>query len=93
MNEIKQEELVKNLNDLKKIIEFPQLYLANYFAELRNEVSTEINTKKAKLKDGDEEKKQKLNEIWRKLIEKLDILEKQFINNKITDRKKTKLSI
>jgi len=91
MNEIKQDQLLKDLNDLKKIVEFPQHYLTNYFAELKNEVTREINKKKTKLENDHEETEKKLDEIRQKISGKLNLLEKQFINNKITDDEKNQI--
>ena len=57
-------QVLKEIEELKQNLEFPNLYLANYFFELRNEVDKEILSKQIKLED-DDENKQKLNEIWK----------------------------
>ena len=42
MAEIKKQQMLQKLVELKLIIEMPKLYLANYFQELRNNVDKEI---------------------------------------------------
>ena len=100
MDEITPEQLLKELEHLKDKIELPELYLANYFTELRSKVDEECLTKQIQY-ENDEEKKLKLNKIWKELIDRIDSFEKQLIENQINfdqqtlerhDSIKTKLS-
>ena len=81
MDEIKKEELLKQIKDLKQINELPELFIANYFSDLRNKADKEIVSKQINLKVEDEKFK-KLNEIWKELISKIDSNEHHYINNK-----------
>ena len=91
MAELIKEELIKDLEELKNNAELPALFLTNYFLEIRKEIDNEIATKQMNLKEGDdmEENKQKLNEIWKDLIAKIDSFESQF-NKSTFDLKENK---
>ena len=91
MAELIKEELIKDLEELKNNAELPALFLTNYFLEIRKEIDSEIATKQMNLKEGDdmEENKQKLNEIWKDLIAKIDSFESQF-NKSTFDLKENK---
>ena len=91
MAELIKEELIKDFEELKNNAELPALFLTNYFLEIRKEIDNEIATKQMNLKEGDdmEENKQKLNEIWKDLIAKIDSFESQF-NKSTFDLKENK---
>jgi len=81
MDEIKKEEILKQIKDLKQINELPELFIANYFSNLRNKADKEILSKQLNLKAEDEKFKE-LNEKWKELISKIDSNEHHYINNK-----------
>ncbi len=81
LSEKQREQFLKELDDLKQIIELPTLYLANYFSDLRNQVDLEINTQKMLLQNDDKEK-QNLNKIWEEMISKIYSFERQYTNKK-----------
>jgi flagellar biosynthesis/type III secretory pathway chaperone len=71
------------LNDLKKlneIAQLPGLYLAYYFDVLRNKVDKECALKQLELQN-DKEKKNKLDELWQTIINKIDSFQKNCIRN------------
>ncbi len=72
---ITKEGLLNDLDNLKKITELPDLYLANYFEGLRNKVDKEFATKQQELKN-DREKKKELDKLWLNMITKIDSFEK-----------------
>ena len=74
--------MLKDLEELKNIAELTNLYLADYFNEVRNDMDKEIVSKQIKLHDDDKKVKQ-LNELWQKMIAETDQFEKQCIKNKI----------
>ena len=79
-SEITKEKLLNDSNNIKDIIDFPSLYLENYFIELRNDIDKEFALKQLELQN-DEEKKKELNELWQKMIEKTDSFEKSCIKS------------
>ena len=79
MAEIKKQQILKKLEDLKLIIEMPKLYLANYFQDLRNKVDLEMVSKQI-LHNNHIEKKNELNQIWIEMISKIDSFEKECKN-------------
>ena len=85
MTDIQRTVLLTEIENLNQIIECPQLYLINYFNDLRYLVDKEIVSKQIKLKEDEIGKKKRLNEIWQVLIKKIYSLEKKFICNKIKD--------
>ncbi len=72
--EISKEKLLNDLENLNKIIEHPGLYLDDYFGSLRNKVDKECATKLIKLQN-DQEKKKELDELWQRMISKIDSFE------------------
>ena len=78
---LSKDQLLKQLADLKQIVESPKFYLANYFSDLRNNVDKQIVLNQAK-NDANQEKLQKL---WEQMIEKIDLFEKQYINNRLVN--------
>ena len=80
MAEIKKQEMLQKLEDLKSIVELPKLYLANYFQELRNKVDIEMVSKQM-LHNNHIEMKTELNQIWVEMISKIDSFEKQCTKN------------
>jgi len=57
--EITKEKLLNNLSELKDALELPNLYLANYFDGLRNDVDQAFALKQLEFQN-DQEKKKKL---------------------------------
>ena len=90
-NEITSDKLLKSLTKLKQTAEYPSLYLTNYFIELRNDVEKEIAAKQTESTD-DEEKKNELHELCQKMVEKIDLFEKNCIRETY-DLEAYKLSI
>ena len=81
MSEIKKHQMLQKLEDLQIIVEIPNLYLANYFQKLRNNVDKEMFPKQILQKD-DTEMKNKFSEIWIEMISKIDSFEKECTKNK-----------
>ena len=77
-----RKQLLKDLEELKDIIEFSRLYLANYFSELRNEVDKEFISILMH-HHGDEQIKTNLNQSWKKMIEHINSFEEQCINTRV----------
>ena len=77
-----RKQLLKDLEEPKDIIEFPRLYLANYFSELRNEVDKEFIFILMH-HHGDEQIKTNLNQSWQKMIEHINSFEEQCINTTV----------
>ena len=76
--EITKEKLLNMLDKLKRITELPDLYLADYFDTLRYRVDKECATKQLGLKK-DHAKKKELEELWQKMVAKIDSFEKNCI--------------
>ncbi len=88
---ITKEELLYDLDKLNRITEFPNLYLADYFNDVRNKIDKECATKQEELKNVTEKKKE-LDELWQKMITKIDTFEKNCIR-KIYDLDAIKIRI
>jgi len=88
---ITKEELLYDLDKLNRITEFPNLYLADYFNDVRNKIDKECATKQEELKNVTEKKKE-LDELWQKMITKIDKFEKNCIR-KIYDLDAIKIRI
>jgi len=73
--EIKKEKFLKDLNELKDALEFPNLYMANYFNDLRNDVDKAIAPKQLEFLH-DQEKKKQIDDLWQQIIAKIDSFEK-----------------
>jgi hypothetical protein len=89
--EVTKDKILNDLDKLKGIIELPDLYLADYFDALRNRVDKECATKQLKLQN-DKEKKNELDELWQKMITKIDLFERKCIR-KIYDLDENKTRI
>ena len=76
-----REKLLKDLDELKQKATIPNLFLANYFIRLRNDVDKEIAPKQLILKN-DDQKKNELNELWQKFIAKIDSFEKKCLRKR-----------
>jgi UDP-N-acetylglucosamine 2-epimerase len=81
MEKTKKEILLDKIEEINQIIELPQLYLANFYSDLRNDVDKEIVFKQYYLKDEDENK-QKLTVAWQEIISEIDSFERQSIQKK-----------
>ena len=77
MAEIKKQQMLKKLEDLKSIVEIPKLYLANYFQELRNNVDKEMFSRQILHNNDNEGVKNELNQIWKEMISKIHSFEKE----------------
>ena len=73
--EITKEKLFNDLNELKDALELPNVYLANYFNGLRNDVDKAFAPKQLTFQN-DQEKKKQLDELWQQMINKIDTFEK-----------------
>ena len=73
--EITIEKLFNDLNELKDALELPNVYLANYFNGLRNDVDKAFAPKQLTFQN-DQEKKKQLDELWQQMINKIDTFEK-----------------
>jgi len=73
--EITKEKLLNNLSELKDALELPNLYLANYFDGLRNDVDQAFALKQLEFQN-DQEKKKQLEELWQEMINKIESFEK-----------------
>ncbi len=83
MTEITKELVLKELDALKEIVQLPNLFIANYFEYLRNDVDKQIATKLIQLEENEKEKKNELNQKWKKIIDKINSFEKTCNKNKI----------
>ena len=79
MAESKKQQMLIKLDELQLIVEIPNLYLANYFKELRNNVDKEMFSKQM-LHNNDIEKKNEIDQIWLEMISKIYSFEKQCKN-------------
>ena len=79
MAETTREQLLKDLDELKEIIESPSLYLESYFADMRNDVDKEFTSKLAHQQD-DNQTENELNQLWQVMIEKINSFEQQCIS-------------
>ena len=73
--EITKEKLFNDLNEIKDALELPNVYLANYFNGLRNDVDKAFVPKQLTFQN-DQEKKKQLDELWQQMINKIDTFEK-----------------
>ena len=73
--EITKEKLFNDLNEIKDALELPNVYLANYFNGLRNDVDKSVAQKQLTFQN-DQEKKKQLDELWQQMINKIDTFEK-----------------
>ena len=72
--EITKEKLFNDLNELKDALELPNVYLANYFNGLRNDVDRAFAPKQLTFQN-DQEKKKQLDELeFKKKLGDLAIL-------------------
>jgi hypothetical protein len=58
---ITREKLFEKIEKLKEIVELPNIYLENYFSELRNDVDKEFWSKKIQEIHNDENKQNELD--------------------------------
>ena len=93
--EITKEKFLKDLNELKDALEYPKLFMANYFNDLRNDVDIAFAPKQLEFLH-DQEKKKQIDDLWQQMINRIDTFEKNCkINscnfepnkNRITDLK------
>ena len=76
--EEKKIEIRFKLDKLREMCQCPQmfrLYLGNYFSELRNEVELELTEKE--MNEKEIKKKQKLNELWIEIVDKINEFERE----------------
>ena len=78
------------IKQLKQMIDFPKLYLNEYYINLRNEVDTFYATKEVNKQLSDEDK-----QVWLQMINKIESIEKEnltkFNSNLITETTKEKI--
>ena len=80
MSETNKDKLHKSIQNLRQILELPKLYLADYFIDLRNKVDKAIVFKLFSFQN-EEEKKNRLNETWQLIIQKINLFEKKSVQN------------
>ena len=73
--EITKEKIFNDLNELKDALEFPNLYMANYFNDLRNDVDKAFAPKQLEFLH-DQEKKKQIDDLWQQMINRIDTFEK-----------------
>ena len=73
--EITKEKLFNDLNEIKDALEFPDLYLANYFDVLRSDVDKAFVLKQLEFQN-DKEKNKQIDELWQQMINIIDTFEK-----------------
>ena len=71
MAESNKQQMLKKLDELQLIVEMPNLFLANYFQELRNKVDIEMFSKQM-LHYKDNVMKNEIDKIWKEMISKID---------------------
>ena len=57
-----KEELLKEIEELNQTVDYPELFLKNFFKDLRDDIDKEVETKKKNLQKKDKNYT-KLNEI------------------------------
>ena len=80
MVESKTQQMLINLDELQLIVEIPNLFLANYFEELRNNVDIEMFAKQIIHNNDNEDIKNEVNKNWKEMISKIDSIEKECKN-------------
>ena len=80
MAESKKQQLLIKLDELQLIVEIPNLYLANYFQELRNKVDIEMLSKQILHNNDNEDIKNEVNQNWKEMISKIYSFEKECKN-------------
>jgi len=75
------ESLLTELNELREIVEFPRLYLINYFIDLKNQVDKQFALKQ--FREQNIETNQKLSKTWQNMISFIDLFEKECLNQKM----------
>ena len=78
---ITREQIADELEQLTHMAELPDLYLANYFSDLRNEVDKSMCSQTSQQQD--QQNRTKLNSMWEKMILKINLFEQQCINDKL----------
>jgi len=76
------EKMLKKIEELIRIAELPGLYIADYFIDLRNEVDLFVVPNQL-INLENEKKKDEWNEIWRKIISKINALETKCIKKRL----------
>ena len=76
MSKITREQLQTEFEKFKEICELPELYLENYFIELRNNVDKCMVLNEMNLETDE------LNENWKEVISKIDTFENDRIKNR-----------
>ena len=80
MISFRRDQLLKELDQVRKVCAMPKLYLANYFADLRDQIDIQIVPKH--LKETNQQKKAELSDLWQNMIDKIDQYEKSLLNIK-----------
>jgi len=83
---ITREKLFEKIEKLKEIVELPNIYLENYFSELRNDVDKEFWSKKIEI-HNDENKQKELDRFWEISISKIDSFEQSCIQSSYNSMK------
>ena len=88
LNKQIENQLSKKIESLKYILKYPNIYLANYFKDLRYEVDEKIIAKQIikPIKTSDEKiSSNLLNAVWKEMIHKIDSFEMQCQNSSISN--------
>lgn len=72
---------INNIEKIKQMIEYPKLYLSNYFGDVKSEIDIEFFKLRSSSKN--EINIQKNNKKWLNLIELIDKCQAKCIDNKI----------
>ncbi len=86
--EIIEDQFSNEIRNLKNILQFPHIYLASYFKDLRSEVDERIISKQVNkpAKTNDEKiSRNLLNDTWKEMIEKIDLFEEKCLNSTISN--------
>jgi len=72
--------LKSKVNQLKQICQLSNLYLSNYFLDLKSQVDSEMAEQY--LKQTDTNTKQSIQHIWLRMIDTIETFERECVQNK-----------
>lgn len=74
-------KLYEELNTLKFMLESPDTFISNFFSDLKAEVDLAFT--KQIIMDSNNKNMYKLNETYTKMIERIDLFEKECLSNQV----------
>jgi hypothetical protein len=74
-------KLYEELNTLKFMLESPDTFISNFFSDLKSEVDLAFT--KQIILDTNNKSMYKLNETYSKMIERIDLFEKECLTNQV----------